>query len=150
MKFVTKETQVFLRMCHRNKIKTFFKNSSQKQKPSQQFVTKTKGLSTICHKNKRPLNNLSQKQKASQQFVTKTKPILWLWQWTKELKWICHKTKCFPSAHYFLLIGFYVTLTQFIGHTAMFQLYWWRKTSDALPCIISGTNGRSSRTTDVP
>jgi hypothetical protein len=37
-----------------------------------------------------------------------------------------------------------------IGHMATLQLYWWRKTSDALPCIISGTNGHLSRTTDVP
>jgi hypothetical protein len=27
------------------------------------------------------------------------------------------------------------------GHIATFQLYWWRKTSGALPCIILGTNG---------
>jgi hypothetical protein len=32
----------------------------------------------------------------------------------------------------------------------MFQLYWWRNISGALPCIISGTNGHLSRTTDVP
>jgi hypothetical protein len=37
-----------------------------------------------------------------------------------------------------------------IGPFATFQLYWWRKTSGALPCIISGPNGHSSRTTDVP
>jgi hypothetical protein len=37
-----------------------------------------------------------------------------------------------------------------IGHMATFQLYWWRKTSGALPCINSGTNGHMSRTTDVP
>jgi hypothetical protein len=29
-----------------------------------------------------------------------------------------------------------------------FQLYWWRKTSGALPCIISGTNRHLSRTTN--
>jgi hypothetical protein len=28
-----------------------------------------------------------------------------------------------------------------IGHIATFQLYWWWKTSGALPCITSGTNG---------
>jgi hypothetical protein len=33
---------------------------------------------------------------------------------------------------------------------ATFQLFWWRKTSGALPCIISGTNGHLTRTTDVP
>jgi hypothetical protein len=37
-----------------------------------------------------------------------------------------------------------------IGHIATFQLYWWRKTSGALPCIISGTDGHLSRTTDDP
>jgi hypothetical protein len=37
-----------------------------------------------------------------------------------------------------------------IGHIATFQLYWWRRTSGALLCIISGTNGHLSRTTDVP
>jgi hypothetical protein len=37
-----------------------------------------------------------------------------------------------------------------IGHIATFQLYWCRKISGALPCIISGTNGHLSRTTDVP
>jgi hypothetical protein len=37
-----------------------------------------------------------------------------------------------------------------IGHVATFQLYWWKKTSGAPPCIISGTNGHLSRTTDVP
>jgi hypothetical protein len=26
-----------------------------------------------------------------------------------------------------------------IGHSATFQLYWWRKTSGALPCTITGT-----------
>jgi hypothetical protein len=33
---------------------------------------------------------------------------------------------------------------------ATFQLYWLRKTSGALLCIISGTNGHLSRTTNVP
>jgi hypothetical protein len=33
---------------------------------------------------------------------------------------------------------------------ATFQHYWWWKTSGALSCGISGTNGRLSKTTDVP
>jgi hypothetical protein len=37
-----------------------------------------------------------------------------------------------------------------ICHMATFQLYWWRKTSGTLPCIILGTNGQLSRTTNVP
>jgi hypothetical protein len=45
---------------------------------------------------------------------------------------------------YVCFIGFYVTPTKY-----RFQPYWWRKTSCALPCIISGTNGHLSRTTDV-
>jgi hypothetical protein len=36
-----------------------------------------------------------------------------------------------------------------IGHLATFQLYWWRKTSGALPCVISGTNEHLSRTNDL-
>jgi hypothetical protein len=32
-----------------------------------------------------------------------------------------------------------------IGHIATFQLYWWRNTSDALSCFISGTNGHLSK-----
>jgi hypothetical protein len=48
----------------------------------------------------------------------------------------------------FVWLGF--TLHQHkISHMTTFQLYWWRKTSGALPCIISGTNGHLSRTTDV-
>jgi hypothetical protein len=48
----------------------------------------------------------------------------------------------------FVCFGFYVTLTQYRSYQT-FQLYWWRKTSGALPCIISNTNGHPSRTTDV-
>jgi hypothetical protein len=33
-----------------------------------------------------------------------------------------------------------------IGHKATFQLYWWRKTSGALSCIISGTNVQTTFT----
>jgi hypothetical protein len=33
---------------------------------------------------------------------------------------------------------------------ATLQLYWWIKTSVALSCITSGTNGHLSRTNDVP
>jgi hypothetical protein len=36
-----------------------------------------------------------------------------------------------------------------ICHMATFQLSWWRKTSDALLCITSDTNGHLSRTIDV-
>ena len=36
------------------------------------------------------------------------------------------------------------------GYMATFQLYWWRKTSGAPLCIISGMSRHLSRTTDVP
>ena len=36
------------------------------------------------------------------------------------------------------------------GYMATFQRYWWRKTSDAPQCIISGTSEHLSRTTGVP
>jgi hypothetical protein len=36
-----------------------------------------------------------------------------------------------------------------IEHIATFQLYLCRNTSGALPCIISGTNGHFSRTTEA-
>ena len=38
----------------------------------------------------------------------------------------------------FVCLGF-TSHRHFIGHMATFQLYWWRKTSGALPCNISGT-----------
>jgi hypothetical protein len=53
----------------------------------------------------------------------------------------------------FVLFWVFTSHRHSIGHSVTFQLYWWRKTSDALPCIISCTNGHLStwsRTTDVP
>jgi hypothetical protein len=38
----------------------------------------------------------------------------------------------------------------FTGNRVIFQLYWWRKTSGALLCIIWGTSRHLSRTTNVP
>jgi hypothetical protein len=52
----------------------------------------------------------------------------------------------FTSYFYALFcFGFYVTPTQYMSFGDV-----WRKTSGALPCIISVTNGHLSRTTDVP
>ena len=47
------------------------------------------------------------------------------------------------GSFFFLCVGF------FVDYTATFQLYWWRKTSGAPPCIIPGMSGHLSRTTDV-
>jgi hypothetical protein len=49
----------------------------------------------------------------------------------------------------FVELGF-TSHRHIIGHMATSQPNCWRKTSCAFPCIISGTNGHLSRTTDVP
>ena len=47
------------------------------------------------------------------------------------------------------VVWFFVAST-LKGFMAIFQLHWWRTTSAAPPCIISGTSGHLSRTTEVP
>jgi hypothetical protein len=49
----------------------------------------------------------------------------------------------------FVLFGF-TSHRHSICHMVTFQLHWWRKTSEAIPCIILGTNGYLSRTTNIP
>jgi hypothetical protein len=65
-----------------------------------------------------------------------------------------HSSICISHYIMFTMICLYVlgftSHRHSICHIATFLLYWWRKTSGALPYIISGTNGYLSRTTDVP
>jgi hypothetical protein len=77
--------------------------------------------------------------------------------WTQlKILVFCSKLRCsepysrFWTACFVLFVLGFTSYRHSIGHIATFQLDWWRKTSGALPCIISGTNGHLSRTTDVP
>jgi hypothetical protein len=58
-------------------------------------------------------------------------------------------SRLFSSTPLFVRLGFTPHL-QIIGHMATSQLYWWKQTPGALPCMISGKNGHMSRTTCVP
>jgi hypothetical protein len=65
----------------------------------------------------------------------------------------CHKIPESCNQVFFCLfvLLWFTTRRQSIGHMTTFQRYWWRKTSGALSCIISGTNCYLSRTTtNVP
>ena len=50
---------------------------------------------------------------------------------------------------FLLLLLSFTSHQQCKGYLATFQLYWWRKTLGAPPCIISGTNWHLSRTNNV-
>ena len=55
---------------------------------------------------------------------------------------------CYLNAIIFVWV---LTLHQHCkGYIATFQLYWWRKTSGAPSCIVSGMSGHLSRITDIP
>jgi hypothetical protein len=60
------------------------------------------------------------------------------------------QTMCKQVFFIVCLIGFYMTPTKYRSYLMTFQLYWWRKISGALLCIISGTEGHLNITTDVP
>jgi hypothetical protein len=59
---------------------------------------------------------------------------------TKELKYMIY-FHLLPKVLHFVCLFDWLSFTSHrhsIGHIATFKLFWWRKTSESVPCIISG------------